>query len=69
MCRGYKTEDLEARAEERARIKASDIRRMIERGIKICEEPDGPYMYGDMLESDLDGLEKVDRAKDYDANV
>ena len=65
----YKTEDLEARAEERARIKASDIRRMIERGIKICEEPDGPYMYGDMLESDLDGLEKVDRAKDYDANV
>ena len=63
----YETEDLEVRAEERARIKASDIRRVIERGIKICEEPDGPYMYGDMLESDLDGLEKVDRAKDYDA--
>lgn len=65
--KAYETTDLEVRAEERARMKAADIRRVIERGTKICEEPDGPYMYGDMMESDLDALEKVERAQDYDA--
>ena len=30
----------------------ADIRELLEQGIRICEEPDGPYMYGDMLEAE-----------------
>lgn len=53
-------------AEERVRSRTADIRRVLERGLKICEAPDGPYMYADMLESDLNELEKLERARDFD---
>ena len=39
---------------------------MLERGLKLCETPDGPYMYGDMLESDLKELKKLEQAGDFD---
>ena len=65
--KAYESEDLEVRAEERVRMRAADIERVLERGLKICEEPDGPYMYGDMLDSDLKELERLQRAENFDA--
>lgn len=65
--KAYESKDLETRAEERIRMRAADIRRVLERGLAICEEADGPYMYGDMLESDLQELERLEQAKDFDA--
>ena len=65
--KAYASEDLEVRAEERARMRAADIERVLERGLKICEEPDGPYMYGDMLDSDLQELEELQQAENFDA--
>ena len=65
--KAYASEDLEVRAEERVRMRAADIERVLERGLKICEEPDGPYMYGDMLDSDLEELERLQRAENFDA--
>ena len=37
----------------------ADVRELLTQGIRICEEPDGPYMYGDMLESDREMLEGI----------
>lgn len=65
--KAYASEDLEVRAEERVRMRAADIERVLERGLKICEEPDGPYMYGDMLDSDLQELEELQQAENFDA--
>ena len=65
--KAYASEDLEVRAEERVHMRAADIERVLERGLKICEEPDGPYMYGDMLDSDLEELERLQRAENFDA--
>ena len=65
--KAYASEDLEVRAEERVRMRAADIERVLERGLKICEEPDGPYMYGDMLDSDLQELEQLQQAENFDA--
>ena len=53
-------------AEERIRRRTAEIRRVLERGLKLCETPDGPYMYGDMLESDLKELKKLEQAGDFD---
>ena len=53
-------------AVERVRTRSADIRRVLERGLKLCETPDGPYMYGDMLESDLKELEKLAQAGNFD---
>ncbi|MBQ6806976.1 MAG: helicase-exonuclease AddAB subunit AddA [Lachnospiraceae bacterium] len=36
------------------------------RCIAICEEPDGPYMYGELLESEKEKLEKLVAAKTYE---
>ena len=65
--KAYASEDLEVRAEERVHMRAADIERVLERGLKICEEPDGPYMYGDMLDSDLQELERLQQAENFDA--
>ena len=53
-------------AVERIRTRSADIRRVLERGLRMCETPDGPYMYGDMLESDLKELKKLAQAGDFD---
>ncbi|MCM1386590.1 MAG: helicase-exonuclease AddAB subunit AddA [Bacillus sp. (in: Bacteria)] len=34
--------------------------------IKLCEEPDGPYMYGELLEQEKEQLERLCAAKDYE---
>ena len=54
-------------AGERIQRRTADIRRVLERGLKVCETPDGPYMYGDMLESDLKELKKLEQAGDFDS--
>lgn len=51
--------------EERVRRRAADIDRLLEQALKICEEPDGPYMYGDVLEVDRQGVTKIEKASDY----
>ena len=58
--------ELAHRAAERVCRRAGDIRKLLEHALKICEEPDGPYMYGDMLESDLKELKKLAQAGDFD---
>ena len=45
------------------------LRGMIDRisqCIIICEEPDGPYMYGELLEQEKEKLEKLIVAKTYE---
>ncbi|MCR5032011.1 MAG: helicase-exonuclease AddAB subunit AddA, partial [Lachnospiraceae bacterium] len=42
-----------------------DIADLYTQGIRICEEPDGPYKYGETLESDLEQVERAIAAKSY----
>jgi len=40
----------------------------LSRGIRLCEDPDGPYMYGELLEQELERLEALttcDRLEEY----
>ena len=64
--RAYESPALEIRAEERVRVRTGDIRRLLEQGLRICEEPDGPYMYGDMLESDIREIDRLGMAGDFE---
>lgn len=47
------------KAEEMIHNYLRDAVDMLEGGCKICQEPDGPYMYLDMLESDLKLINQV----------
>ena len=60
-------EDSEILKESEARIRErlTGVRRLLELAMQKAEEPAGPYMYGEMLESDLAQLEKIEKAKDY----
>ena len=58
--------EMRQRAAERVRSRAGDIRKVLEHALKICEEPDGPYMYGDMLEPDLVNLKKLENTETFD---
>ena len=62
----YESTEPEQWAEERIRVKTADIRRLLEYGIQVCEEADGPYMYGDMLESDLGELKRLEDAQHFE---
>lgn len=53
------------KAEQFIRKYLEDIFRILEDGIRICEEPDGPYMYADMLEADRTMLERAARARNF----
>lgn len=50
-----------------ARIKITEMEAKLERAEKICCEPDGPYMYGDLLESEKDRIHALLRYDTYDA--
>ena len=52
-------------AKEHVLIRIEEPEKLIRRGLKICEEPDGPYMYADMLEEDLRGIEKIRKCSDF----
>ena len=43
----------------RAGQRAQDLTAILKRALKICEEPDGPYMYGDMIEADLEEIGRL----------
>ena len=43
----------------RAGQRARDLTAILKRALKICEEPDGPYMYGDMIEADLEEIGRL----------
>ena len=53
------------RARERVKRRAEDVCRILVRAKKICEEPDGPYMYGDMIESDLEAVRRLAEEEDF----
>ncbi len=48
-----------SQAMNRVRQYMTDVLEILREGIRICEEPDGPYMQADILEADLEMLEKV----------
>ena len=58
--------ELAHRAAERVCRRAGDIRKQLEYALKICEEPDGPYMYGDMIEADLKNASRLERTEAFD---
>lgn len=41
------------------RQKTGDMLLILEEGLRLCGLPDGPYMYGEMLEADSEGLEHL----------
>ncbi|HJA66776.1 MAG TPA: helicase-exonuclease AddAB subunit AddA [Candidatus Mediterraneibacter cottocaccae] len=53
-------------AEQRVLRKTEDILRILTRALKICEEPDGPHMYADMIESDMQEAEHLLEAETFD---
>lgn len=68
----YKSEDMLSsgfvkNAELRVRRRGEDIGGILDRALKICEEPDGPYMYADMIESDRKYLDRIIKAEDFEA--
>ena len=51
---------------EYIRRTVADMQMLMEKADQICMEPDGPYMYGDMLEADQKVLRKLFAAKSYE---
>ncbi len=49
-------------AELRVRRRGKEIGGILSRALKVCEEPDGPYMYADMIESDRKYLDRIVKA-------
>lgn len=49
----------------RVKAKAGHMQDILHQAVRICREPDGPYMYEDMLESDLSEVECIMQAKDF----
>lgn len=43
----------------------TDLQELLDAGVRICEEPDGPYMYADMLESDREMLSEIISASTF----
>lgn len=64
----YTREDMPVflQAEERIRQYLEDMLDLLHGGIRMCEEPDGPYMYADMLEDDLVQLERLRAAESFE---
>ena len=51
---------------EYIRRTVEDMQMLMEKADQICMEPDGPYMYGEMLEADQKVLRKLFAAKSYE---
>lgn len=51
---------------EYIRRTVADMQMLMEKADQICMEPDGPYMYGEMLEADQKVLRKLFAAKSYE---
>lgn len=44
----------------------TDLQELLDRGLEICREADGPYMYEEMLESDRKALERIAEAGNFE---
>lgn len=55
------------RVEELVRQKSEDMLYILDEGLRVCDMPDGPYMYGDMLESDKLIFSNLLKAEDFKA--
>lgn len=53
------------RAMDEVKQYLADLQELLEEGIRICEEPDGPYMYADMLETDREMLSDIASASTF----
>ena len=51
---------------EYIRRTVEDMQMLMEKADQICMEPDGPYMYGEMMEADQKVLRKLFAAKSYE---
>lgn len=51
---------------ELARQKAEDVLCVLGEGLSICGMPDGPYMYGEMLESDKAAIERLLKEESFE---
>ena len=70
--RAYKEENMLSsgfvkNAELRVRRRGKEIGGILSRALKVCEEPDGPYMYADMIESDRKYLDRIVKAESFEA--
>ncbi len=50
---------------EQAALMAEDCLQRMEECLKICGQPDGPYMYGEVLEREAEALGKLASVKSY----
>lgn len=55
------------RVEELVRQKSEDMLYILDEGLRVCDMPDGPYMYGDMLESDKQVFSDLLKAENFEA--
>lgn len=53
------------RVEELVCQRGADMIAILEQGLQLCDMPDGPYMYGEILESDQIEVQKILKAKGF----
>lgn len=54
------------RVKELVRQEAQDMLTILEEGLAVCDLPDGPYMYGDMLEDDSAIVSRLAKADTFE---
>ena len=52
-------------AKARVRQKLTDVRRFLEQAVEVCELPAGPYLYGEMFDSDLAQVDALEKAESF----
>ena len=57
--------DVVQEAKARVRQNLTDVKGFVQQAIEVCELPAGPYMYGEMLDSDLVQIEQLERAETF----
>ena len=57
--------DVVQEAKARVRQNLTDVKGFVQQAIEVCELPVGPYMYGEMLDSDLVQIEQLEKAETF----
>lgn len=57
--------DVVQEAKARVRQNLTDVKGFVQQAIEVCELPAGPYMYGEMLDSDLVQIEQLEGAETF----
>ena len=57
--------DVVQEAKARVRQNLTDVKGFVQQAIEVCELPAGPYMYGEMLDSDLVQIEQLEKAETF----